>query len=94
MSDLLIAISEHYNVEGTPDTWQTLQIKNNQDFPFKVKQKRDKFVLSKGFSPRVNFPIRYNKVAEFDNLDDAYRRIIKRHNKSCEHMVSWTKIEV
>lgn len=94
MQELLDKIKAEYDVEGDPSTWQVLQIKNNQDFPYKIKQKRDEFVLSKGWSPRVNIPVRYQQVARFKSLEEAYKRLIKKHNKSCQHMSNWNTINI
>ena len=90
----LEALKTEFTIEGTPDTWQVLQHKTGQDFPYKIKQKKEEFVLSKGWSPRVNIPVRYQQIKKFKSLEEAYQRIIKQHNKSCEHMPNWNKIEL
>ena len=55
------------------------------DFPYKIKLKEGKFILYQAYSPRTYVKPVFNKIKEFNRLDDAYDFIIKRHNKTLSY---------
>jgi len=79
-------LSDQYTIKRLDNGDIFISPIDGSDFPYKIKTKEGKFILYQTYSPRSYMRPTFNKIKEFNTLDDAYDFIIKRHNKTLSYM--------
>jgi hypothetical protein len=79
-------LSDQYTIKRLDNGDIFISPIDGYDFPYKIKTKEGKFILQQAYSPRTYVKPVFNKIKEFNTLDDAYDFIIKDHNKSVSYM--------
>lgn len=92
-ADIEGAMKSQYNFKKDGED-EHVHIKDDHDFPYRIRKKGEGVTLSQAYSARVHMKPSYNKIGDFASRDEALARIVKKHNKSTGHMTSWKKIEV
>lgn len=85
-------VRKQYDFSTDKNGATIVQIKNGQDFPYKIVSKDNIFKVYKGDQQRSYTPLKFYFKKDFTSMNDVYGYIIKQHNKSAEYM-HWPKIE-
>lgn len=86
------ALKKEYDFTNLNDGSIKIQIKNGQSYPWFLKKKDDKYILSQHWSEGGSKPVKYKK-GESTSKEDLLMKIAKEHNKATAWMGSWKRIE-
>jgi hypothetical protein len=92
---LLELLAVHYNIINGHQGIN-LHIKTGEDHPYCIKITRtNKMQLLQEFQDTIMQPTRWVKIAESKtkSVEELLLKVIKRHNKSCGHMLNWQIIK-
>ena len=65
-----------------------LKPKDKMDFPYRIREVGDTFILDQAFSPRTHITPKFNRVGVFNSRELALARIVKQYNKSTENLTT------
>jgi len=95
MNSLHEKLLEHYDFKVDEKGNDIYQVKTNEDFPYRIrKNKKDQFVLDQQFAERSYMKAKWYQQKVADTKETLLLFIIKRHNKSCNHMTNWKTINI
>lgn len=92
MSETQSKMESQYDFSVDSSGHEVICIKSKDDYPYRIRFKDGMWRLDQAFSPRVTVKPKHQTVGDFITRDEALKRIIMRHNKSCKHMTNWSPI--